>query len=180
MANLKMVSPWIDFYHKTQAMFKQDKTVTVMFDEDEMTLKLYVKHQEKAEAISKLLPNEKVFGNVTLKIEVIPGNRKLTSYRDGFIATVDQADDAYISKLFELAFNGNSALQYTHVVDGFEGFHATYIVFNRTVVQYYNDSLADIDGKRSTLFETIAGEIFNEFPGVYFCTSSVAESCMPF
>ena len=69
MANLKMVSPWIDFYHKTQAMFEQDKTVTVMFDEDEMTLKLYVKHQEKAEAISKLLPNEKVFGNVTLKIE---------------------------------------------------------------------------------------------------------------
>ena len=41
MANLKMVSPWIDYYHMVQAMFAEDKNVIVVFDEEDVTLKLY-------------------------------------------------------------------------------------------------------------------------------------------
>lgn len=180
MANLKMVSPWIDYYHMVQAMFAEDKNVIVVFDEEDVTLKLYVKEQEKASALAMLLPDEKTFGNVTLKIEVYPGNLHIKLGCNGFKTEPDPADDGYIAKLFGIAFHNNSALQDTKVVDGFIGFNATYIVFDKKVVQYHNDSLADIDGKRSTLYQEIAKEIFVEFPGVFYCTSSEKSSNLPF
>ena len=180
MANLKMVSPWIDFYHKTQAMFEQDKNVTVVFDEDETTLKLYVKEQEKAAAIEELLPGTVIFGNVTLGIKVYPGNGNIWAHSHGCTSTFDPESGEYVANLFKAAFHGNNALRYTHVVDGFMGFNATYIVFEKKVVQYHNDDIGDINGKRSTLYQEIAKEIFTPNPGVYYCTDAREDSCMPF
>lgn len=179
MANLKMVSPWIDFYHKTQAMFEQDDNVTVVFDEDETTMKLYVKEQEKADAIQKLLPTSVAFGNVTLNIQVYPGNGNIWAHANGCTSSFDPDSGEYVANLFKAAFHRNSALRYTHVVDGFMGFYATYIVFEKKVVQYHNDDIGDFDGKRSTLYQEIAKEIFVANPGVYYCTA-VEDSCTPF
>ena len=180
MANLKMVSPWVDYYAKTKAMFAEDKNVCVVLDEDTTTLKLYVKEQEKADAIERLLPAEKDFGGVTLKIEVYPGNRNIGCIADGFKSGFNPESEGYIARLFELAFHNNNALQYTRVVDGFAAFHATYIVFEKAVVQYYNDSLADLHGMRSTLYQDIAKEIFVEYPGVYYCTDDREKDYLPF
>lgn len=180
MANLKMVSPWVEYYYMVKAMFGSDQNVFVMYDEEETELKIYVKEQEKAHAIAALLPEEKTFGNVTLKIEVYPGNCSISRMRDGLRAELDPLCDEYAAKLFELAFYHNDALRYTHVVDGFQSFKATYIVFQKKVVQYFNDDLGDINGKRSTLYQDIAKEIFNEFPGVYYCTDINDDQCMPF
>ena len=179
MANLKMVSPWIDFYHKTKAMFAEDQNITVVFDEDLMTLKLYVKQKEKADAIASLLPGCVVFGNVTLTIEVYPGNDSIW-VSNGRTSAFDPNNSEYIANLFQTAFYRNRALRYTHVVDGFLDFNATYIVFEKKVVQYHNDDIGDINGKRSTLYQEIAKEIFATNPGVYYCTETNEDELMPF
>lgn len=48
----------------------------------------------------------------------------------------------------------------------------TYVVFEKEVVQYWNDNLADYNGLTSTLYQDLAKEIFEDanLDGVYFCT----------
>lgn len=154
--NVGLASPWVIFYHEIQALFKEDKDIKITFDEDNYIIKLYVTGTDKAEALEKLLPQEKQFGNVTLKIMIIPANNTDPTYKE----------------LYERAFAGNPVFSYAS--NGYNGITAdnTYIVFKKEVVQYYNDSLKDINGVCSTLHQEIAKDVFGEMPGICYCTDS--------
>ena len=161
MAKINLSSPWVQFYHEVQAMFRDDSYVRVIFDEDNLILKLYVDNPETAAALDVLMPTEREFGNVTLKIEVIPANEgKIT----GSFTACDPA------QLFGAAFQHNMNFSYVRTVHGIMTNPITYVVFRNEVVQYFTDNLGDAHGLRSTLAQDIAKEIFKPFDGVYFCT----------
>ena len=42
MARLNLVSPWVEYYHKVQAFFRNDPDINVIFDDEEIELKIYV------------------------------------------------------------------------------------------------------------------------------------------
>lgn len=151
---VKLSSPWQIFYHKVSALFEQDPEVSVILDEEEYTLKLYVDNPVKAEAIGKLLPLTKEFGNVTLKIHVIPKN------------------DQGVADLFKAAFNGNPAVSYVEHIDTPMTGELNFVVFQNKVVQYYCDNMFDINGFCSTLFQDIAKDVFNA-ENVSYCTDVV-------
>lgn len=116
---------------------------------------------DKAAALLKLLPTEKVFGNITLSIVVdCPhvSNRAFTSPKE----------------LFEVAFEKNPAFAYaiSPADEGYYFFSMTYVVFKNCVVQFFNDNLNDAHGLISTLYQDIADEIFADagLVGVYYCT----------
>ena len=153
MARLKLSSPWVLFYREIEAMFKEDPGVRVIYDEESNIVKLYVDGDEKANALAELLPTEKEFGNVTLRIEVIPSNCLGVS-----------------AVSFEKAFEGNAALSYIKTVKGIFSNNITYIVFKNKVVQYFDDSLSDVNGLCSTLYQEIAKDIFGCRDGIFFCT----------
>lgn len=173
MASLKMISPWVKYYREVDAMFKNDPEVHVVYDEDEMELKIYVDDQVKGEAIEMLLPNEKVYNtdtvgvNIALKISVVPCN---TSVRKTFNRSDD--DPKYYSKLFHAAFCGNQAFCDVIPIEGVFGFNAAYVIFTKEVVQYYSDNIGDYFGLISTLYQDIALDIFKELPGVFYCTDN--------
>jgi hypothetical protein len=48
----------------------------------------------------------------------------------------------------------------------------TYVIFKKEVVQYYDDNLGDAHGNRTTLYEQIANQIFEDREGIYFCTDN--------
>ena len=82
-----------------------------------------------------------------------------------------------MKELFEVAFKGNPAFAYTvvPVQEEYIWIPATYVVFKNCVVQFFNDNLNDCHGIISTLYETIAYDIFEEFrknqnAAVYFNT----------
>lgn len=157
MQNLKKISPWVEYYRKLVALFKKDPDIKIIYDEGINVIKMYINGQDKYEALSQLLPSEKKFGNVTLEIELIPCNDLKLSQTD----------------LFRRAFSGNPVV--TDVITiGQEIIGSTndfnYIVFEKEVVQYYDDSLNDPHGNRSTLYQEIAKEVFGEQDGIYFCT----------
>lgn len=157
MENIKMVSPWIGYYKEIESLFQEDSTVKVKYDDSKNTIKLYVEDEEKADALAQLLPNRKVFGNITVNIDVIPANKVETPRID----------------LFRKAFEGNGAVAFIETVDNVSSNAFHFVVFQPEIVQYYNDDLSDINGLRSTLYQDIAKEIFGEREGIYFCTDKM-------
>lgn len=159
MAILKLSSPWVIYYRQIEAMFKTDPLVHVIFDEEAYHIKVYVDEAEKAEALSILLREEQVFGNVTLKISVIPPNNE--EYTENFQSPAE---------IYDAAFDTNDAYSFSREVLTPFGAALTYIIFRKQVVQYFTDNLADYYGLSSTLYQDIAEGIFNPLDNVYFCT----------
>lgn len=151
---LKLSPPWVTFMHELSALFNQDPDINIKCDDEEPRIKLYVKTAGKAEALAKLLPVEKEFGNVVLKIEVIPANEE------------DKPVD-----LIRRAFEGNPVLEQVASVPSPYG-EISYAVFKKEVVQFYNDQMDDAYGNKNTLYQEIAKDVFNQQDGVYFCTST--------
>lgn len=152
---MNLSAPWYTYVNELKAMFDQDTDIQIRYDDEEKEVRLYVTKVAKAEALTKLLKSEKEFGNVTLKITVIPPNE----------------NDLDILDTFDDAFNGNPALSFVMPIESPIGTHR-YVVFKNKVVQFYNDQLDDLNGNKSTLFQEIAKDIFNEKLAVNYCTES--------
>ena len=157
MGKLKLSAPWITFYHEIEAMFGEDPEIRIVFDEDNYKIKLYVDNAEKADALTQILPAEKVFGNIIVKVVVIPANKLKED----------------VLSIYEKAFKGNPVLSYVKRVEGtIFAYPASYVVFKNKVVQFFNDDLSDVNGYRSTLYQEIAKDIFENKNGIYFCTDT--------
>lgn len=152
---MKLSAPWYFFYKELKALFDEDPEIKAIFNEEEMEIKLFVSNGRKADALQQLLPEEKTFGNVTLRIAVVPANDGMTS----------------ATQLFEDAFMGNPVLSdLVHLDTPLGSFD--YAVFRKEVVQFFNDDLSDINGNCSTLYQDIAKDVFDTGIGVYFCTDA--------
>ena len=155
MATLELSAPWTSFLNMIKVMFEKDDEVTVNYDEGAKKIKILVDNPDKAEALTKLLPTRKTFGNVVLEIEVIPENSETNE----------------LEVLMKRAFSGNKAVKDIITTDLTPvSFGAVYTLFAKEVVQFFNDDLTDYHGECSTLYEDIAREIFNVPEGVFFCT----------
>ena len=154
MARIGLSSPWMEHYRKIEALFAGDFGVKVVYNEEEQVVGLFVDNPTKAAALEEILPAEMAFGNVVLKIAVIPGNQAPRGKKG----------------VFEDAFDGNAALAYVKKGAGIFAGGFTYVVFRNKVVQYWTDDLGDAHGLCSTLYEDIARDVFVDKEGVFFCT----------
>lgn len=159
MARVKLLAPWDEFYNEVNELFKYDEEVRVVFYEDKKTIKLFVDNPAKAEALQKLLPQKREWGNVTLLIEVIPSNKEKKT--------------ELTRSIWSVVFEGNTAVSFIYTIDGIFNNPLTYVVFVNEVVQYFNDDLGDINGNCSTLYQEIAKDVFGYVDGTFFCTDTV-------
>jgi len=153
---VNLAPPWITYFKEIEALFAQDPDVRVEFDEEGYGVTLYVEGHDKADAIDQLLPDEMEFGNIKMKITVVPANK----------LEMDKAD------LLNIAFAGNPALAYAKRVEGIFTNPICYAVMQKKVVQFYNDDLHDINGNMNTLYQDIAKDVIGEDGGVCFCTNN--------
>jgi len=156
MKKVTLSAPWITFIREIELLFGKDDEVNVVVDSDELEVKLYVDNNRKAEALSRLLPVEKEFGNVKVKIAVIPSNK---------------AEETPLAMIAQ-AFEGNPVFEGTTTVDTLMGSFG-YAVFKKEVAQFYNDQLDDIHGNRSMLYQDIAKDVLGAKDGVFYCTSDI-------
>lgn len=163
MAKLKLAAPWTTYYRQIQAMFKHDKEIRVVFDENEVVLRIFVDNAIKAEALTQLLPDTMTFGNVSLKIAVIPSNAIPQGPLPDLCCDID-----YI----RAALDGNGAVSQFYPIEYVFSNKILYVAFQKEVVQFFNDDLSDIRGMCSTLYANIANELFGRLNGVFFCTDS--------
>lgn len=152
---MKLSPPWVNYYNEIKALFAQDPEIKVSLDEENMEVKLFVENGRKADALIQLIPSEKAFGNVSLKITIVPANSAPTRL-----------------DLIQEAFFGNPALSYVWTAQTLFG-DFNYVVFENKVVQYYNDDMRDINGNCSTLYQELAKDVFGEEANLCFCTEAV-------
>lgn len=159
MTNLDLQSPWVIYSKKVQAFFKKDKQIQCVYDNDTPELKFFVDDARKADAVSKLFPTEKTFGNVTLKITVIPANTEKNERVE----------------LIKDALKDNPIVDHINTTTLIGGEEVTYVSFEKEVVQFFDDDLTDENGYCSTLYQELAKDIFGESGEVYFCTKVIEE-----
>lgn len=150
---LKLAAPWTVFYRQLQALFKEDSEVKVIFDEENSEIKLYVDNQTKANALSQLLPRGKEFGNVNVDINIIPGNKEKQSIN-----------------LVHDAFDDNTSVAFIYELENVFGDKFNFVLFNKEVIQFFNDNILDVHGVCSTLMENIAREVLDPIENIFYCT----------
>ena len=151
--------PWVTLYKMVSKLFENDPEVKVMYDEETYTISLYVDNQRKADALTKLLPMSKEFGNVTVFINVVPANQEEPSK----------------IQLFQEAFEGNEVISCFYTGCG-PTQDINYIAFDPVVVQFFNDQIDDANGLKTTLYADIAKEVFGDQDSIFFCTDAMNES----
>lgn len=165
MARMRLEPPWETYYRELSLLFDDDPDLQVIYDSYEQEIKIYADDEAKYSALSALLPAEKEFGNVKLKVTIVPSNVKM---RKVHMPT---------SEMFEDLFDDNPIVH--DIVRSTGIYEATYIVFRKEVVQYYNDDIGDINGLCSTLYQDIAKKIFENHDGVHFCTDKAVTYIQP-
>ena len=153
MDNMKLSPPWVTWFRELKALFSGDRQVKAVFDQEDMFIHVYVDNAAKAYALTAILPTGKVFGNVTVKVAVIPSNKPGDSYVDDM----------------KTAFDGNDALVGIKTVTSPLG-SFTYAVWEREIVQFFDDNLADPHGLRTMLYEQIARDVLKDDLGIFHCT----------
>ena len=155
-ATLELSSPWVEYARKIYLLFCNDPEVHIIYDADAVCVRLLVDNEVKADAISKILPIEKQFGNVKLAISVIPSNKK------------DSMVDIY-----RKAFNGNPIFKGIVEPDDKYGMCEGFAIFENSTVQYFNDSLRHPDSLETATYEELATDILAEnSQGVFFATET--------
>ena len=154
MENLKLASPWVTYYNKLNALFGKDPDIHLVFDNDTPEVKMYVDSEKKADALTRLLPMVVNFGNVDLKVTVIPAN----------------AEPVSRAALIRDAFDGNPVYAWGIDIQALYNQPIHYVMFKNEVVQFFNDQLDDPNGNITTLYQDLAKELLGESEGVHFCT----------
>ena len=157
MAKISLSPPWVEYYHKINELFKYDPEVRVIYDENQNRLSLYVDNENKAIALTELLPETKEFGAVLMEIVVIPANTKKNLRKTNI-------------SLIEAAFENNPIVNDIKIISGLFSYDLNYVIFKNCVVQYFSDNLGDYNGLKSTLYEDIARDVFDSCEGVFYCT----------
>lgn len=148
--DLNQSPPWVAHARKIKAIFDYDDDVDVVYDNDDLVVRLLVRGQAKADAIDKLINHEVEFGNVTLTVSVVPANGEETP-----------------ASICRDAFYGNEAVNEIYTsTEGF-GHDMAFVVFEPIVSQFFNDNLASPFGVESYLFEDMARDVFALDGAVY-------------
>lgn len=156
---MKLATPWSTYFSEVEALFAKDPQVGVEYVDNPLAVNIYVTDHEKAYALTKILPTEKKFGNVTMKVTVVPTN----------------FNNEYTESLFRKAFKGNPAFKDVVTVSGDFTFNATYVVFAGDVVQFYNDELNDLNGMKTMLYQDVARDVFEDNGlAVFYCTEKLS------
>lgn len=146
---LKLLPPWSIMIKKIEALFDGDPQIAcnVNYDGGSPSIVLACNNGDKVAALQQILPEEIVYGGISLKIVVdgVPSNRAFTSKVE----------------LFDTAFAKNPAYAYSlcPAEEGYQWIAATYVVFKNCVVQVAADNLNDCHGIISTLYQNIADEV---------------------
>lgn len=161
MANVGLQSPWVTTYGKIKALLVRDPDLNISKiteSEGVYTFNISSTNANKICALEKIIKNEFTYGNVVLKINFLVENTE----EEGNTITANDLRNA---------FTGNGVVSKIETVTNPVGIDQTFVLFERDVIQFYNDDISDFYGNFNGLAEDIARELFNDAgPEINYCT----------
>lgn len=165
MEAIKISPPWYTYWNMVNSLFEKDEEVTVgQIDklEDGVTygFTIEVRSHDKWAALKEILPEQKTFGKVALKIDIIDK---------------DETHGKSVAGLFKKAFKDNPIVDEVLELEDHVHSKHTFVMFAPEVFQFYNDNMMDLNGNWTGIAEQMAKEVFEDFAniGVHFCTSKI-------
>jgi hypothetical protein len=165
MLKVALDAPWVTWCKELKALFDRDDDITVSeiyepengLDTDYAVAVMVRKH-EKFLALDRLLPRMKMFGNVSLGIDLYDEENK----------------EVDVAALFKTLFAGNPIFDSVQTNPDPAGVDWNYVLFKPDVIQFFDDDLTDYNGNWNGLAEELALDIFGENSrGVNFCTALI-------
>lgn len=153
----KLSSPWEQIHHAYLAFFANDQDIKVCdivktADKGIYDLNIITSNIDKFRSLNRIAKKEYEFGNVTLKVSV----------------SFEEVDEVDPTKDIETLLEDNEWFKEIKTIE-IKGLVYNYCVFQKKVMQYFDDILSDESGIRSTLAQDVAVELFDA-PGINFCT----------
>lgn len=155
MEQIRKSPPWETYFNEIAALFANDKGVKVEkdFADGRYVIHLYVEGAAKADALARLLPDEKVFGDIIVSLVVHPAN-----------AVED------VGSLLRAAFEGNEDVVTIAEERMPDGSKVRYVVLNGSICQFFDDNLTSYSGQTTMLLQDVARDVFDPIDGTFFCT----------
>jgi hypothetical protein len=144
MSEAGISAPWIQHCSKVDQFFIDDDDVTLDYDDESKTIKLRVKGTDKANSLAKIVRSEVSFGNVTLRVVVVP----------------DNDSEPTLENLLQWAFAGNGIFSGTAVEEEHGG-TVTYAVFEPETIQIWNDNIGSCYGVETYTVEQVAKDVLD-------------------
>ena len=164
--NLKLDAPWYTFNKMVKALFDGDPDIEVgdVYDVNDgnfdVAFDIAVKNHQKFIALDRLMPDKKIFGNVTL----------------GIVLYDEENDDGedLLFTYYKTLFEGNPIVDRFETVKDFAGTDWNYILFKPEVIQFPDDDTSDYYGNWNGIAEDVAREVFGQNAiEVNFCTEKI-------
>lgn len=156
-------APWFTFYHKIEALLGKDPEIELTQggtkDPNEQLIVITAKTNKKADALRKLLPTQKQFGNIYVTVRVESKENSPTKTPEQLLKDAFENNPVVESIV---TTNPGSVIAPT----------MTYVEFANEVVQFFDDRLDDPRGNVSTLYQDIAKDVLMPGNGVAFCTAA--------
>ena len=149
--NLQLSPPWFQYRASVAALFEDDPDLTIVDivegDDGVYTFDIVSGNAIKLAALQRLLMNEIPMGNVTLKINFV----------------YDEDGKDYSEAIANAAFAGNphlhSVASHINPITQIPDYAA--VIFQKEVIQFFNDDISDYYQTKSTLAADIADIIVN-------------------
>ena len=156
-------APWGTYLSELYNLFKFDPEVSVssisFVSESIYEATITSTNYNKLMALKKILYNEIIFGNVTLKIT--------------FDYTAPTNEDN--SQVWRDAFEGNPLFDKIETVVAPDGSNVDYAIFGRTIISFFNDDLSDYHSNKHMIIADIVKDVTSD-KSVYPCTKTDNEN----
>lgn len=143
MTNVKLSAPWDIYFSKLNALFSKDKEISLNFDRDTYTITITSTNDDKADALSQIVPKTVEMGNITLTINVV--------------AEVPNSP----ADLYDRAFKGNPIFAKTEACALPTGEKVYFAEFYDRAAHFFADDLTNPEGLQFYLYQDIAKEVLN-------------------
>lgn len=156
-------APWGTYLNELYNLFKFDSEVSVssisFVSESIYKATITSTNYNKLMALKKILYNEIIFGNVTLKIAF------------DYKAPTDEDN----SQAWRDAFEGNPLFDKIETVVAPDGSNVNYAIFGRDIISFFNDDLSDYHGSKHMIVADIVKDVTSD-KSVFPCTKTDDEN----
>ena len=133
-----------------------------------------VSGDDKAVALASIMNAEFPMGNITVAVQVKNSEGVVIKPK-----TPSSAEE--LGEMVKTAFGGNALFSEVVVQSFFPGspFKAVYAVFDKSVIQFYNDDLSDLYRNFNRVAAFVFREVLNPAPGgiALYCSTVEADPC---